>query len=166
MINRFELNLFPHTTILQQTTLNIFCKKIENLYNWMDNLKVENIVAKEEVVLRKRVKAVFSICLTISRRSFMFTSKYILRSISCYHLSVVVVERLPWVWEVTCLIPGRVIPNTLKMVVIAALCQWVIMLAPPPLTPRRAVISTIFKVFGMTQLGIEPKTSRRCSSTT
>ena len=26
-------NPFPHTTILQQTTLNIFCEKIENLYN-------------------------------------------------------------------------------------------------------------------------------------
>ena len=45
------LNPFPHTTILQQTTLNIFCQKIENLYNWMDNLwlKVENIVAKGEI---------------------------------------------------------------------------------------------------------------------
>ena len=41
-------NPLPHTTILQQTTLNIFCK---NLYNWMDNLwlKVENIVAKGEI---------------------------------------------------------------------------------------------------------------------
>ena len=31
--------------------LNIFCKKIENLYNWMDNLciKVQNIVAKGEI---------------------------------------------------------------------------------------------------------------------
>ena len=32
--------------------LNIFCQKIENLYNWMDNLiwlKVENIVAKGEI---------------------------------------------------------------------------------------------------------------------
>ena len=30
------------------TTSNIFCQKIENLYNWMDNLwqQVENIVAK------------------------------------------------------------------------------------------------------------------------
>ena len=27
------INPFPHTTILQQTTLNIFCQKIENLYN-------------------------------------------------------------------------------------------------------------------------------------
>ena len=26
-------NPFSHTTILQQTTLNIFCRKIENLYN-------------------------------------------------------------------------------------------------------------------------------------
>ena len=34
----YEFNPFPHTTILQQTTLNIFCKTIENLYNWMDNL--------------------------------------------------------------------------------------------------------------------------------
>ena len=44
---------FPHTTILQQTTLNIFCQKIENLYNWMDNLwlKVENIVAKGEILV-------------------------------------------------------------------------------------------------------------------
>ena len=31
--------------------LNIFCQKIENLYNWMDNLwlKLENIVAKGEI---------------------------------------------------------------------------------------------------------------------
>ena len=45
------INPFPHTTILQQTTLNIFCQEIENLYNWMDNLwlKVENIVAKGEI---------------------------------------------------------------------------------------------------------------------
>ena len=44
-------NPFPHTTILQQTTLNICCQIIENLYNWIDNLwlKVENIVAKEEI---------------------------------------------------------------------------------------------------------------------
>ena len=46
-------NPFPHTTILQQTTLNIFCQKIENLYNWMDNLwrKVENIVSKGELLV-------------------------------------------------------------------------------------------------------------------
>ena len=46
-----RVNPFPHTTILQQTTLNIFCQKLENLCNWMDNLwlKVENIVAKGEI---------------------------------------------------------------------------------------------------------------------
>ena len=46
-----SVNPFPHTTILQQTTLNIFCQKIENLFNWMDNLwlKVENIVTKGEI---------------------------------------------------------------------------------------------------------------------
>ena len=45
------INPFPHTTILKQTTLNIFCQKIEKLYNWMDNLwlKVENIVSKGEI---------------------------------------------------------------------------------------------------------------------
>ena len=45
------LNPFPHTTILQQTTLNIFCQIMENLYNSMDNLwlKVENIVTKGEI---------------------------------------------------------------------------------------------------------------------
>ena len=44
-------NPFPHTTILQQTTLNVFCQNIDNLHNWMDNLwqKVENIVAKGEI---------------------------------------------------------------------------------------------------------------------
>ena len=44
-------NPFPHTTILQQTTLNIYCQKMENLFNCMDNprLKVENIVAKGEI---------------------------------------------------------------------------------------------------------------------
>ena len=43
-----SINPFPHKTILQQTTLNIFCQIMENLYNWMDNLwlKVENIVTK------------------------------------------------------------------------------------------------------------------------
>ena len=47
----FCFNPFPHTAILQQTTLNAFCRKIENLHNWMDNLwlKVENIVAKGEI---------------------------------------------------------------------------------------------------------------------
>ena len=46
-----QINPFPHTTILQQTTLNSFCQKMENLYNWMDNLWliVENIVAKGEI---------------------------------------------------------------------------------------------------------------------
>ena len=45
------VNPFPHTTILQQTTLKIFCQKIEYLYNWMDNLwlKLVNIVAKGEI---------------------------------------------------------------------------------------------------------------------
>ena len=45
------INPFPHRTILQQTTLNIFYQKIENLFNWMDNLwlKVENIVSKGEI---------------------------------------------------------------------------------------------------------------------
>ena len=27
-----RVNPFPHTTILQQTTLNVFCQNIENLY--------------------------------------------------------------------------------------------------------------------------------------
>ena len=41
------VNPFAYTTILQQTTLNIFCQQKINLYNEMDNLllKVENIVA-------------------------------------------------------------------------------------------------------------------------
>ena len=30
---RESVNPFPHTTILPQTTLNIFCQRIENLYN-------------------------------------------------------------------------------------------------------------------------------------
>ena len=46
-----SVNPFPHTTILQQTTLNVFCQNIEKLHNWMDNLwlEVENIVAKGEI---------------------------------------------------------------------------------------------------------------------
>ena len=62
-----EHNPLPHTTILQQTTLNIYKKdiilllliikiyffyqKIENLYNWMDNLwlKLENIVIQGKI---------------------------------------------------------------------------------------------------------------------
>ena len=31
------VNPFPHLTILQQTTLNIFCQKIENLIEWITN---------------------------------------------------------------------------------------------------------------------------------
>ena len=31
-----SFNPFPHTTILQKTNV---CQKMENLYNWMDNLK-------------------------------------------------------------------------------------------------------------------------------
>ena len=56
-------NPFPHTTILLQTTLNIFCQKIENLYNWMDNLwpKVENIVAKGEIA-RSEQFLLLSLC--------------------------------------------------------------------------------------------------------
>ena len=48
---RETVNPFPHTTILQQTTLNIFCQIMENLYNWTDNLwlKVENIVTIGEI---------------------------------------------------------------------------------------------------------------------
>ena len=48
---QYLLNPFPHPTNMQQTTLNIFCQNIENLFNWMDNLrlKVENIVAKGEI---------------------------------------------------------------------------------------------------------------------
>ena len=47
----WSFNPFPHMTILQQTTLNIFCQTMENLYNWMDNqwLTVENMVTKEEI---------------------------------------------------------------------------------------------------------------------
>ena len=42
------VNPFPHTTILKQTTLNIFCQKMKNLYNWMDNLwlKVDTLWQK------------------------------------------------------------------------------------------------------------------------
>ena len=45
------VNPFPHTAILQQMTLNVFCQNIDNLHNWMDNLwqKVENILAKGEI---------------------------------------------------------------------------------------------------------------------
>ena len=49
--NAVCFNPFPHTTILQQTTLNVFWQNKENLQNWMNNLwqKVENIVAKGEI---------------------------------------------------------------------------------------------------------------------
>ena len=45
------LTLSQNTTNLQQTTLNLFCQKKENLYNLLDNLwlKVENIVSKGEI---------------------------------------------------------------------------------------------------------------------
>ena len=38
LYNSIPFNPFPHTTILQRMSLDIFCKKIENLYNGMDNL--------------------------------------------------------------------------------------------------------------------------------
>ena len=59
-----DFNPFPHTKILQQTTLNIFYQKMENLYNWMDNLwlKVENNVAKEEVACFEQL-LLLSLCL-------------------------------------------------------------------------------------------------------
>ena len=43
-----QINPFPHTTIMQQTTLNVFCQNIENLHTWMDNLwqKVEEHCGK------------------------------------------------------------------------------------------------------------------------
>ena len=52
-------NAFPHTTILQQTTLNVFCQNIENLHNWMENLwqKVETLWQKEKL----RVELLFKI---------------------------------------------------------------------------------------------------------
>ena len=52
-----RINPFPHTINLQQTTLNIFCQKMENLYNWMDNqwIKVENFVAKGEFAHREKL---------------------------------------------------------------------------------------------------------------
>ena len=66
------LNPFPHTAILQQTTLNVFCQKMENLYNWMDNLRQLHVLcnfffchyvfkkpsaaeASESVYMRERV---------------------------------------------------------------------------------------------------------------
>ena len=45
----YKINPFPHTTILQQTTLNIVCQKIENLYNWMDNKKWKTLWQKEKL---------------------------------------------------------------------------------------------------------------------
>ena len=47
------LSPFPHATSLQQTTLNIFCQKLENLYNWMDNLwlKVKTLWLKEKLLV-------------------------------------------------------------------------------------------------------------------
>ena len=91
-----RVNPFPHTTILQQTTLNIFCLKTENLYNWMDNLwlKVENIVANGEIArfvqilllslcfqiavccrgVRKRLKCQHSTSETLSPTYFVFLS--------------------------------------------------------------------------------------------
>ena len=47
-VRKVKVNPFPHTTILQQTTLNIFCQKMENLFE-LNGLKVENIVAKGEI---------------------------------------------------------------------------------------------------------------------
>ena len=56
------LTLLPHTTILQQMTLNIFFQNIDNLYNWMDNLwlKVDKIVAKGEISLSPQFFRIFT----------------------------------------------------------------------------------------------------------
>ena len=63
-----NVNPFPHTTFLQQTTLNIFCQKKETLCNWMDNLwlRLENIVAKEEIA-RFEQFPLLSLCFQNSR---------------------------------------------------------------------------------------------------
>ena len=60
LITSLPFNPFPHTTILQQTTLNTFCQKIENLYNWMDDLwlKVETLCQKEKLLVLSN----FSFC--------------------------------------------------------------------------------------------------------
>ena len=63
LVGQVIFNPFPHTTILQQTTLNIFRQKIENLNNWVDNLwlKEENIVAKGEIARFDKF-LLFSLC--------------------------------------------------------------------------------------------------------
>ena len=82
------INPFPHITILQQTTLNIFCQKIENLINWMDNLwlKVENIVAKGEIARFEKF-LLLSLCfqkgkglseISISLKRFLFYENFYL----------------------------------------------------------------------------------------
>ena len=64
-----NINPFPHTTILQQTTLNVFCQNIENFHNWMDNLcnfffchyvfKTPSAAeAQESVYMRERINKI------------------------------------------------------------------------------------------------------------
>ena len=50
----YAVNPFLHTTNLQQTTLNIFCQKIENLLMDNQRLKVENILSKGEIACFKQ----------------------------------------------------------------------------------------------------------------
>ena len=80
-------NPFPHTTVLQQTTLNIFCQKMENLYNWMDNLwlKVENIVAKGEIARFEQflILSLFSKSRLLQRCQKVIRSVYLLNGVEC-----------------------------------------------------------------------------------
>ena len=115
-------NPFSHTTILQQTTLNLFCQNIENLHNWMDNLwlKVENIVVKWEIarfvqflllslfskslLLRRRPKAfIWGEGLRISRQNYEI---YSVNEISYWHK---VLKSLLQIWQnkvfSSCLLP-------------------------------------------------------------
>ena len=71
-----KFNPSPHTTILQQTTLNLY------LFNWIDNLwlKVKSIVAKREIACFEQF-LLLSIC-------FKLYSIIILRLIQIFHIFV------------------------------------------------------------------------------
>ena len=119
----YIFNSFPHKTIMQQTTLNILCQNMENLYNWMDNLwlKVENIVAKGEIVLsnfffwhhvfkklsaaeasksvymRERVKAI-SVFEAVSTSTFTIGFNQMTKLIFTPTISLLLLKQNPMLW--------------------------------------------------------------------
>ena len=142
--NDFNFNPFPHSTILQQTSLNIFCQNIENLYNSMDNLwlKMENIVAKGEIA-RFEQFLLLSLCFQkdVSESVYMrfwVMIKHLWNHLPLLkHLSKTIVTCYEWKYDY--LIEVKILWQKLKLLIISCMaftkaCTLQTILATPYLT--------------------------------